>query len=84
MPKKAKRQPSWWAEIDAQAVAGMLDNDARTDARWREGSRHDVFRQCSIGWHLECSAWGSGDCKCPCHEIAAKAIKDARLAGKVP
>ncbi|QED11784.1 hypothetical protein SEA_BOSSLADY_46 [Arthrobacter phage BossLady] len=43
----------------------------QTDCMVRIGSQHGVYRQCSIGWHLECSAAEQrGDdcpCMCKCH-----------------
>ncbi|ALY09699.1 hypothetical protein MARTHA_46 [Arthrobacter phage Martha] len=42
-----------------------------TDCMVRIGAKHDVYRQCSIGWHLECSVRDQpGDdcpCMCKCH-----------------
>lgn len=29
---------------------------------------HRRNRQCSIGYHTECSDWSGAECKCPCHE----------------
>lgn len=44
--------------------------DKWTDRLVREGSALGVFRQCSIGWHGECSARHDGvdaECQCECH-----------------
>lgn len=30
---------------------------------------HGVFRQCSIGWHEECSDPNGYDCMCSCHAL---------------
>jgi hypothetical protein len=83
MAKKAPKK-AWWVEVDNSKDELGLDDDAWTDARWRAGAEHDVFRQCSIGWHLECSAWNSAECSCPCHVIIGKAISEARSKGKIP
>lgn len=34
-----------------------------------EGRARGILRQCSIGWHNECSCarYGYTDCKCECH-----------------
>lgn len=44
--------------------------DAWTDRLAREGAALGVRRQCSIGWHGECSARHDGadaECRCDCH-----------------
>lgn len=47
--------------------------DSWTDRLCREGAAIGVFRQCSIGWHDECSTRGDGpnaECRCTCHLTA--------------
>jgi hypothetical protein len=44
----------------------------RTEAQWtdamvEEGRRIGVNRQCSIGWHDECSDPDGDTCRCACH-----------------
>lgn len=47
---------------------GDVDSDAdRTDLLAQRGREIGRFRQCSIGWHDECSDRGMGECTCPCH-----------------
>jgi hypothetical protein len=59
-------------------------SDEETDALIRAGAAKGVFRQCSIGWHFECSDWsGQHGCQCRCHKIAAKAIDKARRKGEI-
>ena len=35
-------------------------------------SEHGTYRQCSIGWHDECSQGTAGDCECLCHDPEIK------------
>lgn len=44
-----------------------LSDDAWTDAMAREGAATGVNRQCSIGWHQECSDPAGDRCRCACH-----------------
>jgi hypothetical protein len=40
---------------------------AYTDRLARLGSERGVYRQCSIGWHYECSDPRGQKCRCNCH-----------------
>ena len=42
----------------------MIDD---TDQRVAAGSAEGKFRQCSIGWHRECSDPLGNECACACH-----------------
>ena len=44
-----------------------LSDGAWTDAMAREGARTGVNRQCSLGWHGECSDPEGDECRCACH-----------------
>lgn len=50
-------------------------NASWTDRLTKEAARHGVYRQCSIGWHAECSQrrtpGPSCPCNCSCHIKAA-------------
>lgn len=65
----AATSPSRWYPSPPPALDGESDDtytDRLTGAD-RTGRRpydHDRNRQCSIGWHSECSPTG---CMCPCH-----------------
>lgn len=52
------------------------DND--TDEQVREGVAKGRNRQCSIGWHEECSDRSGinhrGECSCPCHGASWEAV----------
>lgn len=52
---------------DAAAYTDRLTGADRTN---RVPYDHRRFRQCSIGWHLECSDPRGEECECPCHEKA--------------
>ena len=45
--------------------------DGETDAEWTDRLVRDRMpgkrRQCSIGWHSECSDPDGDECTCPCH-----------------
>lgn len=52
-------------------LTGAHDETFNTDPTRSKGKREYVYtpdrnRQCSIGWHTECSLTG---CGCVCHEI---------------
>ena len=61
--------------VDRDFLAQALSED-RTDRLAREGAARGVFRQCSIGWHFECSDPDGERCACTCHpeRRAAKAL----------
>ena len=55
--------------------------DDATDRHATEGAAKGRNRQCSIGWHEECSDGSginhNGDCACPCHQASWEKV--ARL-----
>jgi len=57
LPKELPKE-SW--EDDNQYAARLQ----------KRGMERGILRQCSIGWHMECSTRRSGGygCNCPCHE----------------
>ena len=62
---------SWsWLYDEAEGL-GTRDQEAPTDEQVAAGAGRGRNRQCSIGWHEECSDragvnW-NGECDCPCH-----------------
>jgi hypothetical protein len=44
---------------------GWSDED--TNAKIKLGRSHGLFRQCSIGYHEECSDPDGDECTCTCH-----------------
>lgn len=66
----------WWELV---LEAPTANADETTNNLVRAGAERGIFRQCSIGWHMECSDWsGQNGCECRCHEIAEEAILEAR------
>lgn len=72
-----------WYPSPAPALDGE-DDDAYTNrltgaaGAGQQPYDHVRYRQCSIGWHMECSCRrGGGLCMCPCH--ADHAPRDTRL-----
>lgn len=64
---------------------------SETEASWSnrlvaKGVEYGVYRQCSIGWHAECSqrqiVGESCPCRCYCHVLHAKRFSDAELAAE--
>ncbi len=47
---------------------GYTDRLTGADGTNRQPYDHPRNRQCSIGWHMECSDPAGKSCKCPCHE----------------
>lgn len=62
-------QPARWYPNQPPALPGESD-DAYTNRLLSGGVfDHQRNRQCSIGWHGECSDRShSGQCGCPCHD----------------
>lgn len=48
-------------------ITGKGMTDEETDELARAGHALGVFRQCSIGYHEECSDPEGERCKCVCH-----------------
>jgi hypothetical protein len=58
------RPPKLPNETDAQ----YTDRLTGADGAGRSPYDHDRNRQCSIGWHSECSDPLGASCFCPCHD----------------
>jgi hypothetical protein len=54
------------------------DEDASiyTDRLLKEARKHSIFRQCSIGWHGECSDQYGESCMCSCHAVTIEITRD--------
>jgi hypothetical protein len=52
----------------------------RTDRLAKLGAQRGINRQCSIGWHDECSDPEGAVCRCECHGPTAKAGRAAFVA----
>lgn len=63
-------EPDWDDYGEDEALKKMMLSSWSTDLM-RTGSEHGVYRQCSLGWHGECSQrehWGPDcECNCTCH-----------------
>ena len=63
----------WYPEmppmLDGETSAQYTDRLTGADKTDRRPYDHRRYRQCSIGWHDECSANGTDDtgCECPHH-----------------
>jgi hypothetical protein len=69
-------QRGCWYPSPAPALEGegdeYTDRLTGADGTGRRPYDHPRGRQCSIGWHMECSRWrGAPGCECPCHEDKA-------------
>lgn len=49
---------------------------AWTDRLMTRAREHGTFRQCSIGWHEECSDQYGDSCQCSCHAIGITLTRD--------
>lgn len=74
---------SWDWLIDGIARPDKLEgesDDELTNRMIREGVAAGKNRQCSIGWHEECSDRSGinheGDCQCACHQAEWRKIGD--------
>jgi hypothetical protein len=61
-----------------------IEGDVYTDERIRAGAAMGIFRQCSIGYHFECSDPPGDECRCRCHRIIRKAVRKAQKQGLIP
>lgn len=80
-----------WYPAPAPALDGETDDSYTnrllgTDGTGRRPYDHDRRRQCSIGYHTECSARIGGGCGCPCHfdvVLAAEAEVNVEAAAQL-
>lgn len=68
---------SWSWLYDELRRSDPIDEEA-TDRHAAEGAAKGRLRQCSIGWHEECSDrsginW-QGECQCPCHQASTERL----------
>lgn len=63
-------EPDWESFGEDEAVKKLTLNSWSKDLM-QAGGEHGVYRQCSLGWHGECSQrehWGPDcECNCKCH-----------------
>jgi hypothetical protein len=59
--------PSPAPALDGESDDAYTDRLTGADQAGRQPYDHPRNRQCSIGWHRECSDPAGEHCKCPCH-----------------
>jgi hypothetical protein len=66
---RARWYPSPAPALDGEDAGAYTDRLTGADKTDRRPYDHPRNRQCSIGYHMECSAWRDDDsaCGCPCH-----------------
>ena len=66
--EQAHWYPSPAPALDGEDAGTYTDRLTGADGTGRRPYDHPRFRQCSIGYHSECSSpRGGGGCECPCH-----------------
>lgn len=71
----------WWPEpppqLPGESDDAYTDRLTGADRTGRVPYDHKRNRQCSIGWHGECSDPRGVSCQCPCHTAVGKLEKQA-------
>jgi hypothetical protein len=69
LPAKGRYYPEMPPALPGETDAQYTDRLTGADRTDRRPYDHPRYRQCSIGYHDECSQRhaGEGDCACPCH-----------------
>lgn len=71
MPDEAVVRAKWYPDmppkLDGETDYQYTDRLTGADKTDRVPYDHSRRRQCSIGWHGECSDFDGADCKCPHH-----------------
>jgi hypothetical protein len=62
-----RRHPEMPPMLPGESVDQYTDRLTGADGTGRVPYDHHRNRQCSIGWHEECSDPAGEWCKCPCH-----------------
>ena len=55
--------------LDGETSGQYTDRLTGADKTNRIPYKEKRYRQCSIGYHDECSDRGNGECECPCHSV---------------
>jgi hypothetical protein len=65
---QARWYPSPPPALDGESTDAYTDRLTGADHTGRRPYNHPRGRQCSIGYHMECTGWrGASSCECPCH-----------------
>ena len=75
-PSDKNYYPEMPPVFDGETAAQYTDRLTGADGTNRVPYNHRRKRQCSIGWHNECSDPDGEECECPCHKAAAMAEKE--------
>jgi hypothetical protein len=71
MAARQVRRDRWYPEmppmLDGEDPDAYADRLTGADGTGRVPYDHSRWRQCSLGWHEECSDPSGDDCQCPCH-----------------
>lgn len=73
---KGRWYPAPPPALDGESDEAYTDRLTGADGTNRSPYDHPRNRQCSIGWHTECTDPQSARCKCPCH-YDGYTLKDA-------
>lgn len=65
------------AEYESWAIAW-------TNAHTLEGHHRGIYRQCSIGYHDECSDPRGDECRCQCHTTTSQSGNESQAIGGQP
>lgn len=76
--------PNLPPQLQDESIAEYTDRLTGADGTDRVPFDHPRNRQCSIGWHGECSDPAGEECKCPCHRLAAALLADGYGEPLVP
>lgn len=66
---KARHYPDMPPALDGETDDQYTNRLTGADGTGRSPYDHTRNRQCSIGWHTECSDPAGATCECPCHPI---------------
>lgn len=67
--KPTKQWMDWLRSMELPSKREGETDEEWTDRIHRSGRELGRFRQCSIGWHDECSDRQGDECECPCHRM---------------
>lgn len=68
MIEKGRWYPELPPKLEGETGYQYTDRLTGADRTNRVPYDHRRFRQCSIGWHEECSDQYGDECECPCHD----------------
>lgn len=71
--KRGRHYPEMPPLLHGETLDEYTDRLTGADGTDRRPYDHHRNRQCSIGWHEECSDPAGERCKCPCHPLGMPA-----------